>query len=125
MRRALILVDHGSILSSANDQLRSVAEIISQMNHEFDIVRFAHMELSHPTIEESFDECVREGAQDITVHPYFLAPGRHSTHDIPKMVVEAARKHPGISFRVTKPLGIHEKIIDVVLERAREVLYGT
>lgn len=124
MRRALILVDHGSVLGPANEQLKIVAELISKMTHEFDIVRFAHMELSRPTLEESFDECVNEGAQDITVHPYFLAPGKHSTHDIPQMVAHAASRHPGVIFRVTKPLGVHEKIIDVVLERARESLNG-
>jgi hypothetical protein len=34
------------------------------------------------------------------------------------MVKEAARRHAGVSYHVTEPLGIHENIIEVVLERA-------
>ncbi len=119
MKRALIIVDHGSEFNAANELLAAVADMIRRRNHSFDIVRYAHMELARPTIEESFDACVREGAEHITVHPYFLAPGKHSTTDIPKMVKEAAAKHPTVGYRVTEPLGIHEKLVDVVLERAR------
>ena len=52
------------------------------------------------------------------VHPYFLAPGRHSTQDIPRLVTEAASSHPGVAYTVTEPLGLHDKIIEVILERS-------
>ena len=74
--------------------------------------------LSEPTISQAFDECVSMGASDIVVHPYFLAPGRHSTRDIPRMVEEAAATHPGVTYSVTEPLGLHDKIIEVILEKA-------
>jgi sirohydrochlorin ferrochelatase len=76
------------------------------------------MELAEPTIAEAYDYCVKMGASHIVVHPYFLAPGRHSTQDIPRMVEEAAIKHSNVTYQVTEPLGIHEKIIEVVLERS-------
>ncbi len=76
------------------------------------------MELADPTISEAFEACVAQGADEIIVHPYFLSPGRHSKQDIPNMVKEVARNHPEVSFRVTEPLGLHDKIIEVVLERA-------
>jgi sirohydrochlorin ferrochelatase len=47
-----------------------------------------------------------------------LSPGRHATADIPRMVAEAAAKHPGVKFKVTDPLGLDDKIGEVVLERA-------
>ena len=36
------------------------------------------MELAEPSIEQAFDKCVAQGATFVVVHPYFLAPGRHS-----------------------------------------------
>jgi sirohydrochlorin ferrochelatase len=118
-RKALIIVDHGSTLEEANEVLALVAGLLkSEERSGFDIIRYCHMELAEPTISQAFDECVAEGANHIVVHPYFLAPGKHSKHDIPKMVGEAASKHRGVSYFVTEPLGVHEKIIDVVLERA-------
>lgn len=117
-RKALIIVDHGSTVEEANDMLAEVARLVESRESGFDIVKYCHMELAEPTIEQAFDACVSEGAGSVVVHPYFLSPGRHSTRDIPAMVEEAARKHPGVVYKVTEPLGIHGKIIEVILERA-------
>jgi sirohydrochlorin ferrochelatase len=121
-KRALILVDHGSIVQEANKMLVEVANMVRQSsNCGFDIVHHAHMELAEPTISQAFDACAAEGAKEIIVHPYFLAPGRHSTQDIPNMVKDAAKKYPHVSYHITEPLGIHPKIIDVILERTINV----
>lgn len=119
--KALIVVDHGSKVNEANEMLVDVAELIKKKNDsEFQIITYCHMELAEPTISQAFDECVSKGADHIVVHPYFLAPGRHSTQDIPRMVRNAASKHPEVTYEVTKPLGIHENIIEVILERSRK-----
>ena len=119
-RKALIIVDHGSTVGEANDMLAEVARLVESMESGFDIVKYCHMELAEPTIEQAFDACVKEGAASVVVHPYFLSPGRHSTRDIPAMVKAAAGKHPGVTYRVTEPLGVHGKIIEVILERSGE-----
>jgi len=112
-------VDHGSKLEKANEMLVQIAELIKKKNSsEFEIISYCHMELAEPTIEQAFDDCVSKGAQYIVVHPYFLAPGNHSTQDIPNLVKDAAVRHPGVSYHVTEPLGIHENIIEVILQRA-------
>ncbi len=119
-RKALIIVDHGSSVGEAIDMLAEVARLVESKESGFDIVKYCHMELTEPTIEQAFDACVEEGAVSVVVHPYFLSPGRHSTKDIPAMVKAAADKHPGVAYRVTEPLGVHGKIIEVILERAGE-----
>lgn len=117
-KKALILVDHGSVVREANDMLAEVANMIKQNSREFDIVLYAHMELAGPTISQAFEACVAEGAKEIIVHPYFLSPGRHSMQDIPNIVKDAAKKYPHVSYRITEPLGIHLKMVEVILERA-------
>jgi sirohydrochlorin ferrochelatase len=118
-KKALIIVDHGSTVEEANDMLAEVAGLIkSNEKCDFDIVKYCHMELAEPTIREAFDACAAEGASHIVIHPYFLAPGKHSTQDIPRMAAEAAGRHKGVSYYVTEPLGVHENIIKVILERA-------
>jgi sirohydrochlorin ferrochelatase len=120
MKRALIIVDHGSVVDQANDMLVQVTQMLREDNEcNFEIVRYSHMELAEPTISQTFDACVADGAEEIIVHPYFLFPGKHSTQDIPNMVKEAAKKHPQVSYRVTDPLGLDDKILKVVLERAK------
>jgi sirohydrochlorin ferrochelatase len=116
--KGILIVDHGSRLSDANDMLREMADVIQSMAGSDVIVRYAHMELAEPDINQGFAECVRAGATDVTVFPYMLSPGRHSTSDIPRMVTAAARAFPNVTFNVTPAFGLHEKLAQVVLERA-------
>lgn len=117
--KALILVDHGSTVEEANALLEDVADKArAYQDSPFDMVEHCHMELCEPSIKDAFHKCVAAGANDITVHPYFLVPGRHSKSDIPRMVAEAARDFPQVNYRVTEPLGLHDKIIEVIFERS-------
>ncbi len=112
-----MLIDHGSKLEAANVMLDKVADVVRGLQPGM-IVKIAHMELANPTIAEGFRACVDAGATEIIAHPYMLSPGRHSTCDIPKMVADCAQEFPKISYTVTEPLGVHEKIGEVILERA-------
>jgi len=117
MKTALLIVDHGSKRTEANAMLEEVAAILRAKRPDL-IVHIAHMELAEPSIAQGFANCVKDGAVEVVVHPYMLSPGRHAAKDIPVMASEAAKQHPGVKWRCTKPLGLHEKIGDVVLERA-------
>jgi len=116
--KGILIVDHGSQKREANDMLRLMADLIKTMAGSDVVVRYAHMELADPTIAAGFSSCVQAGATDITVFPYMLSPGRHSTADIPRMVADVARAFPNVSFSVTPAFGLHEKLAEVVLERA-------
>ena len=116
MKRAILLVDHGSRRPEANEQLDRVAELVAERAPDA-IVRVAHMEIAEPDIPHGVDACAAAGADELVVHPYFLAPGNHSTHDIPRLVREAAARHPGLRVRISEPLGLHPKLVDVILDR--------
>jgi sirohydrochlorin ferrochelatase len=114
-KRAILLVDHGSRAAGANRVLASVARRLARRlpGH---VIRFAHMELAAPSIEAGIEACVRAGAREIVVHPFFLAPGQHARRDVPRLARAAARRH-GVRVRVTPPLGVHDALIDVILAR--------
>jgi sirohydrochlorin ferrochelatase len=116
--KGILIVDHGSTKHEANHMLEGMADLIQSMAGSDVAVRFAHMELAAPDIKTGFAGCVEAGATDITVFPYMLSPGRHSTSDIPRMVADVARSFPQVSFSVTPAFGLHEKLAEVVLERA-------
>lgn len=117
MPTGLLVVDHGSKRDAANNMLFDVVAMLRKQRPGL-IVHAAHMELAEPTIAQGFDACVKDGATEVIVHPYMLSPGRHATTDIPNMAKEAAEKHPGVTFRLTNCLGIHDKLGEVVFERA-------
>jgi sirohydrochlorin ferrochelatase len=116
--KGILIVDHGSIKHEANHMLQNMADLIQSMAGSDAVVQYAHMELAEPDIATGFERCVEAGATDVTVFPYMLSPGRHSTSDIPRMVSEVARRYPQVSFSVTPAFGLHEKLAEVVLERA-------
>ena len=116
MKRAILLVDHGSRRPEANALLEHVAEMVTQRAPGA-IVRWAHMELAKPDIARGIADCVAAGAHEIVVHPYFLGPGSHTTDDIPRLVRAAAASHPAVSIRISEALGMHPKLVDVILDR--------
>lgn len=119
MKPAILLVDHGSRRAEANALLDAVAERLRRRTPDR-VVAVAHMELAPPDIAAGLEACAAAGAEEIVVFPYFLGPGRHTTGDIPRLVSQAAVRHAGVRVRVAEPLGLHDKLIDVVLERVEE-----
>jgi sirohydrochlorin ferrochelatase len=116
--KGILVVDHGSVRAEANDMLRCMANLLQTMVGPDVIVSYAHMDLAQPDIRRGFTDCVEKGATDVTVFPYMLSPGRHSTTDIPRMVAHAANTFPHVIFNVTPAFGVHEKLAELILDRA-------
>ncbi|KAK7381412.1 hypothetical protein VNO78_34084 [Psophocarpus tetragonolobus] len=117
----VIIVDHGSRREESNLMLNEFVEMFKHRTG-YEIVEPAHMELAEPSIRDAFQSCVRQGAHRIIVSPFFLSPGRHWSQDIPSLSAEAAKEHPGVSYIVTAPLGLHELLVDVVNDRIKHCL---
>jgi sirohydrochlorin ferrochelatase len=113
---ALLIVDHGSRQPSANAQVEIVAARVRERRPGV-IVEHAHMEIAAPSLADGVAACVEAGAHEIIVHPYFLGSGRHTRQTIPELVAELSGRHPDIAIHVSEPLGVHDKLVDVVLER--------
>ncbi|CAA6664315.1 unnamed protein product [Spirodela intermedia] len=115
-RDGVIVVDHGSRRQESNLMLNEFVKMFRSRTG-YQIVEPAHMELAEPSIADAFRLCVNQGANRIIVSPLFLFPGRHWSQDIPSIAAEAAKEHPGISYIVSAPLGLHELLVDVMKER--------
>ncbi|XP_057983865.1 sirohydrochlorin ferrochelatase, chloroplastic [Malania oleifera] len=117
----VIIVDHGSRRMESNLMLNEFVAMFREKTG-YPIVEPAHMELAPPSIRDAFSLCVEQGANRVIVSPFFLFPGRHWHKDIPFLVAEAASEHPGVSYIVTAPLGLHEQLVDVVNDRIKHCL---
>src|SRR5687768_1790819 len=119
----LVIVDHGSRRPESNDLLLEVVEAYRR-HSGWPIVEPAHMELAEPSIAAAFARCVEQGAKQVVIVPYFLAPGRHWNDDIPRLAAEAASPFAerGVTFLVAPPLGLHPLMLRVIDDRVREGL---
>jgi uroporphyrin-III C-methyltransferase len=122
VHRAVLVVGHGSRRAEANADVHEAAVRIGERGG-FGLVESAFLEIEHPNVCEGFERLVQRGASDITVHPYFLSPGRHTRGDIPVEVSKAASRHPGINYRITEPLSAHPLVIDASVERIFESIH--
>ena len=117
--RAIILVDHGSQVAAANRMLDDLAALVRSMTG--DRVYAAHMELAEPTLDQAFAQAAEYGAKRIYVFPYFLAPGRHSTEDIPCLCAAAAAKLPAsVSYHCGEPIGLARELAELILRRVED-----
>jgi precorrin-8X/cobalt-precorrin-8 methylmutase len=119
MKESILLLGHGSPKKDANN-LDQVATMLHRMVHADcaeNCVRVAYLQFVEPAIPEAIADCVKQGARKIILHPFFLSSGMHVTKDIPEMIDDARKQYPAVQFIYTEPLGIHEKLAQIVLER--------
>lgn len=123
--RAYLLVDHGSRLEEANGVVAAVAQAMSlQLDAR---VAHAHQEAAQPSIDEAIDALVAEGVRALIVVPFFLAPGRHATRDVPRLARESGARHAGLVVEVIEaPLPrATEALATLLVARVRDVIVPT
>ena len=116
-KTALLIIDHGSKKKAANDMIEDIVALIQKSRPDL-IVEGAHMELAEPTIDDGIKACINKGAEKIIAQPFMLSPGRHTTEDIPELVLESAKNHPNIDISTSTHLGTHPLLVNIILERA-------
>jgi precorrin-8X/cobalt-precorrin-8 methylmutase len=122
----IILIGHGSPKKDANN-IELVGKLLHRAIHPDcarHCVRVAYLQFSEPDIMGTIKGCVDDGARRVILHPYFLSSGMHVTKDIPEMIGEAVKLYPHVQFTYTEPLGIHEKLVQVVMERINAVSFA-
>ncbi|HMK44481.1 MAG TPA: precorrin-8X methylmutase [Dissulfurispiraceae bacterium] len=115
----IIIVGHGSPRQGANT-IETVCTLLHASIHpgcSHACVKAAYLEFAEPGIMRAIEQCVSEGAAKIIIHPFFLAAGVHVTKDIPDVIEDARRRFVAVDFVYSEPLGIHDKLIEIVRER--------
>jgi sirohydrochlorin ferrochelatase len=117
MRRALLLIAHGSRQAEANADLHFFADQL-QRRGSFDLVLASYLELADPSIEQGAALCVEQGSERVVLLPFFLSAGVHVQRDLVDARERLAARFPHIDFRLAEPLGRHPLLLTVVEERA-------
>ena len=113
--KALVIVAHGSRRQASNDEVVALSKLIEeQMKSEYPIIETGFLELAEPLIPNAIDYCVKQGATDVCVMPYFLSAGRHVQEDVPAEVEKAREMHPTIPMEVLPHIGGSSMMIDLI-----------
>ena len=121
----LILIGHGSKLPHNRENLEKLDDILRKRS-TFKIVEIAFMIRNTPTITEAIDTLAKKNIRKIVLVPAFLAPGVHTTQEIPELIgvkeKEPMLKAQGIELVYGEPLGSDERIAEILEEKALKAL---
>lgn len=115
LRRALLIVDHGSRSASANATRADFARRVADARPDWRVAH-AHMELAQPDVPSAIDALVADGVFEIRVHLHFLGRGYHVRESIPELIDAARGRHPGLRITVSDPIGEDPRLVDIVVE---------
>ena len=118
---ALIALAHGSTDPRSAATITALTEMVACMRPD---LRVAPAFLDHvgPTFDETVDQLVAEGHQEIVVVPLLLSEAYHANVDVPHVVAAAVQRHDGIKVHATGVLGIEAAFFHVLDKRLREAL---
>ena len=113
--RALLLVAHGSRDDNSNRiVLELAADLTDKLRGRYDCVKPVFLEFAEPGATKGIADCVACGVDEIVVLPYFLAPGRHVTRDVPGLVKAAREAHRNVTFTLLPYAGSAPKLVDAM-----------
>ncbi len=117
--QALLVIAHGSRRAESNEEVRNLTVgLAARARSDYPIVRCAFLELADPSIPDGIEHCIRAGATEVVVLPYFLSAGRHVVTDIPNEVRGKQEQYPHVNIRIADYLGASTGIPDLLLAAA-------
>ena len=114
--KGVLIIAHGSRATETEAVLESIVSMVKIKLADI-IIDYAFMEFSDRTIEKGVSALVAGGVSEIIIIPYFLFTGIHIKEDIPNMVAECAMSFPGIKITMGEPLGVDERLADILVDR--------
>ena len=111
--RGIVLFAHGSRDARWREPVEAVASRINQTDPTV-LVRCAYLEAATPDLASALDELARAGALEVDVLPIFLGVGKHLREDLPRLVGELQRAHPGLRLHLRTAVGETPELIDVL-----------
>jgi precorrin-8X/cobalt-precorrin-8 methylmutase len=84
-------------------------------------VEYCFLELDKPNIQEGIRQAIAAKPQSLLVVPYFLHRGAHIKRDVIEDLNAALDRYNFKNAYMARHLGIDEKLVNIIVERVREV----
>ena len=114
----VMIIGHGS--KDPNAQM-SLNYIVNELKDLYRNVSRCWLEIEQPDIFEGIKKCEKDNPKVLIIVFYFLHEGAHVKTDINNDLVPALENSNMKKTFITKHLGTDQKMIDLILERAKEV----
>jgi sirohydrochlorin ferrochelatase len=116
---ALIIVAHGSRRETSNLEILSLADKLKlEVGDRFKTVSVAFLELTQPSINDAVVSCFKQGANEVTILPYFLSAGNHVSEDVPAITQQLIEQWPDKAIKVIPHIGAAPAMIQLMSQVA-------
>ena len=124
--RGVVLLAHGS--RSGNHTIDGLREMVRRLQARLDAdsagcrsnVVMACLEFIQPDLPAAVGGLVAQGCGDITVMPFLLGQGTHTTEDLDEEIARSLAAHPQARIRATDSFGADPALAEIVAERVRQ-----
>ena len=114
----VLIIGHGS--KDPNAQL-SIQYVVDNLTNTYRNISHCFLEIEEPNIQQGINKCQKNNPEVLVIVFYFLHKGAHVKRDIYEDLNPAIEKSNLKKVLITEHIGTDEKMIDLILERAREV----
>ena len=114
---AIILFAHGARDPEWAAPFRRIAARLRESSPNLP-VQLAFLELMQPALADAVARMAADGITRITVVPLFLAQGGHLKEDLPRLLDDIRRGHPGVTIDITEAIGDSEVMTAAIADWA-------
>ena len=115
MKKAVIILGHGSRGGGNDTALKRIAEELQRSAGEITI-EYGFLQYAQPSADAALDRCIAQGVKEIVIVPFFMQAGGHVTRDIPAFLDKARARHPECDIRSTDYVGAHPLMTKIVMD---------
>ena len=119
MLKAMLIVDRGSREPEVKEELEIICSTISRTYpSKYGYTTYCFLEVVPPCIEDGISKCIANGADFITIIPYFLYPGMKLKDSVKKAASISVKKD--VRVAIAKPLSRNTRMVEVVVNRVHD-----
>ena len=116
-RPSIILFAHGARDPEWAAPFRRIAARLRESSPNLP-VQLAFLELMQPALADAVARMAADGITRITLVPLFLAQGGHLKEDLPRLLDDIRRGHPGVTIDITEAIGDSEVMTAAIADWA-------
>jgi sirohydrochlorin ferrochelatase len=114
----VLVIGHGSKDPNAKISIKYVVDSLSPNYRNVD---YCFLEIEEPNIQQGITRCDKNKPELLVIVFYFLHEGAHVKRDIYEDLNPAIEKSSLKKLLITEHIGTDDKMINFIMERAREV----
>lgn len=120
----LILLAHGSRDALWRQPIEAVHQLVQAIRPDLPCV-CAYLDACAPDLPAATQTLIAQGVKHLIVLPLFLGTGKHAREDIPRLLDELRRQHPGCRFDLQTAAGENPRVTSLLAQLAIEAAAET